>query len=253
METGRYGMNQQELVEAVMREVKRALAERGLTVGSAPGAKPAAPPVRTGSIPAAAADSGGSDLTRKQVIVLKDLQALGGGTVHVARTAVITPMAVDYAREKGITIIRVESSRKKEGAPALTCAGTVGLVVCSDFTAGGTVRSILEGKGFATREFTGQTYEAAVTTMCNAVASGSVLFGVCLERTGMQGPVHANRNRAVRAVHCRDTFEARAARVDIGANVIVLDAQCDPGGVISGFTGMEGTPICAEHKLGTPQ
>jgi hypothetical protein len=233
-------MNQQELVEAVLREVKRALAERGLTVGSAPEAKPAATPVRTGFVSAAsAADSVGNDLTGKQVIVLKDLQTLGSGAVRVGRTAVVTPLAVDYAREKGITIVRVESSQKKDVANAATGAGTAGLVVCSDFPAGGMVRSILEEKGFAVREFAGQTYEAAVTAMCAAVASGSALFGVCLERTGLQGPVHANRNRLIRAVHCRDTFEARAARVDIGANVVVLDSQSDPSGVLSGFTGLE--------------
>jgi len=234
-------MNQQELVEAVLREVKRALAERGLTVGSAPEAKPAATPVRTGFVSAAsAADSVGNDLTGKQVIVLKDLQTLGSGAVRVGRTAVVTPLAVDYAREKGIAIIRVEPSQKKEGAFAASGAGTVGLVVCTDFSAGGgAVRSALESKGFAVREFAGQTYEAAVTAMCAAVASGSALFGVCLERIGLQGPVHANRNRLIRAVHCRDTFEARAARVDIGANVVVLDSQSDPSGVLSGFTGLE--------------
>lgn len=233
-------MNQQELVEAVLREVKRALAERGLTVGSAPEAKPTATPVRTGFVSAAsAADSVGNDLTGKQVIVLKDLQTLGSGVVRVGRAAVVTPLAVDYAREKGITIVRVESSQKKDVANAATGAGTVGLVVCSDFPAGGMVRSILEGKGFAVREFAGQTYEAAVTAMCTAVSSRSVFFGMCLERTGLQGPVHANRNRLIRAVHCRDTFEARAARVDIGANVVVLDSQSDPSGVLSGFTGLE--------------
>jgi len=225
-------MNQQELVEAVLREVKRALAERGLTVGSAPEAKPAATPVRTGFVSAASAtDSVGYDLTGKRT--------LGSGAVRVGRTAVVTPLAVDYAREKGITIVRVESSQKKDVANAATGAGTAGLVVCSDFPAGGMVRSILEEKGFAVREFAGQTYEAAVTAMCAAVASGSALFGVCLERTGLQGPVHANRNRLIRAVHCRDTFEARAARVDIGANVVVLDSQSDPSGVLSGFTGLE--------------
>jgi hypothetical protein len=233
-------MNQQELVEAVLREVKRALAERGLTVSSASEAKSAAPLSRPAAASAVQAGSGGIDLTGKQVITFKDLQTVRGGTVRVSRSAVVTPMAVDYTREKGIAIIRVEPSQKKEGAFAASGAGTVGLVVCTDFSAGGgAVRSVLESKGFTVREFTGQSYEAAVMSLCSALVSGSAVFGVCLERTGMQGPIHANRNQAIRAVHCRDMFEARAARVDIGANVIVIDAQSDPGGVISGFTGME--------------
>jgi len=235
-------MNQQELVETVLREVKRALAERGLTIGSAPATKPAASAVSPGPVPKAA-DSGGSDLTGKLVITLKDIQAVRGGTVNVARTAVITPMAVDYTREKGINIVRIETARRREAESAVSGAATVGLAVCSDFSGGGaTVRSVLEAKGFAVREFTGPTYEAAVAGMCAAVASGAAAFGVCLEQTGMQGPIHANRNRTIRAVHCRDTFEARAARVDIGANVVALDSRSDPVGVISGFTGIEGAP-----------
>lgn len=232
-------MNQQELVEAVLREVKRALAERGMVPQQAPASGSPAP--RAQAAPAAAAGRpGGADLTTKLVILLKDLEGRGGGTVHVSRTAVITPMATDYAGEKGISIVRVEQSRKSETVSRAASAPTVGLAVCSDFSAGGgMVRSILESKGFTVREFAGQAYEAAIMSMCNAVASVSVLFGVCLERTGMLGPVHANRNHLIRAVHCRDSFEARAARVDIGANVIVLDAQGGPGGVISGFTGME--------------
>ena len=239
-------MNQQELVEAVIREVRRVLALRGVQISPSPetatvaASAPAAPP----RITPAPVYSGGShgadaDLTGKQVIVLKDIQSFTGGSVRVTRNAVITPMAVDYAREKGITLVRVEATAKKENLDAIPAA-IVGLAVKSDFQ-GNTamIKNFLVARGIQVREFTGQSYEAAMQALCTAVASGAVHFGLCLENSGMLGPVYTNRNQAIRAVHCRDLYEARAARVDIGANIIVLDAHSNPEAVISGFTGME--------------
>lgn len=228
-------MNQQELVEAVLREVKRVLAERGMTSGMTP----AASPVRAAAAPVRSI-SGSTDFTGKSVIVLKDIQGIAGGEVRVQKKAVVTPLAADYAREKGITIVRVESSVRKDTPAASSAQAAVGIAVSQDNISGGqSVKSFLESKGFAVREFAGARYDAAVTAMCDAVASGAALFGVCVERTGMEGPIHANRGKAIRAVHCRDTYEARAARIDIGANVVVIGAQADPAGVIAGFTGME--------------
>lgn len=239
-------MNQQELVETVIREVKRVLALRGVDVAPVSGAAQAVSPARDaspqvvkGASAESAAPASGIDLTGKQVIVLKDIQTLAGGTVRIASKAVITPMAVDYAREKGITLVRVDSAEKKEsGMPVPVTAA--GMAVCPDFPGNrGLLTSFLTGKGFQVREFTGQSYEASVKALCGAVSSGAVHFGVCLEHSGMMGVIHANRSQSVRAVHCRDLYDARAARVDIGANVIVLDSRSNPEEIISGFTGMK--------------
>jgi ribose 5-phosphate isomerase RpiB len=237
-------MNQQDLVEAVIKEVRRVLALRGVQIAPTPESVPAAAPRMTPAYgnanpgPAVLTASG-ADLTGKQVIVLKDIQSVSGSSVRVARGAVITPMAVDYAREKGITLVRVEVREKKESLAAVP-ATLVGLAVKSDFQGNSTmVRNFLAARGIEVREFTGQSYEAAMQALCSAVASGTIHFGICLENSGMLGPVHANRNQAIRAVHCRDLYEARAARVDIGANIIVLDAHSNSEAIVSGFTGME--------------
>jgi hypothetical protein len=179
------------------------------------------------------------DLTGKLVIVIKDVQGMQGGTLRINRKTVITPLAVDYLREKGVALERVDIQEKKESASSAAGAAQVGLAVSPDFPGNsGMLNSLLASKGLQVREFRGQSYEAAIENMGSAVASGTILFGVCLENTGMLGPIHANRNQAVRAVHCRDMYEARAARVDIGANVVVLDAHSDPEYVIAGFLGM---------------
>jgi hypothetical protein len=237
-------MNQQELVEAVIKEVKRVLALRGVQIEPAL-QTPVARDTAARPVMSAAPSSGnvnlsgnGSDLTGKQVIVAKDVQGMQGGILRIARKAVITPMAIDYLREKGVKLERVDIQEKKESTPAAGAA-LVGLAVSPDFPGNSAMlNSLLASKGLQVREFKGQSYEAAIHSMGNAVASGVVHFGVCLENTGMTGPIHANRNQAVRAVHCRDMYEARAARVDIGANMVVLDAHSDPEYVIAGFLGL---------------
>ncbi|MDP2981883.1 MAG: RpiB/LacA/LacB family sugar-phosphate isomerase [Candidatus Latescibacter sp.] len=236
-------MNQDELIEAVVKEVKRVLALKGVQVASAPEKPPvsgkAVSPHAKPALEAPRTDSGGGDLTGKQVIIQKDLLMIQGKTVRIARKAVVTPLALDYAREKGITIMRVDATEKKEGMPSLPGAVTVGLAVSQGFPGNsGILCSILAAKGFQVRELSGASYETAVKNMCNAVASGTAQFGICLEKTGLEGPIHANRNQVIRAVHCRGIHEARAARVDIGANVIVLDAESDPEEIVSGFTGL---------------
>ena len=87
------------------------------------------------------------------------------------------------------------------------------------------------------QEISAHSYETAVKNLANSVASGSVAYGVCVEKTGMEGTIHANRCKSIRAVHCSDSSDARTARFDIGANVIVLDAVSDPETVLKSFTG----------------
>jgi len=228
-------MNQNELIEAVVKEVKRVLALKGVQIAPSPEMKPGAasgkiesPQGKTVSqmpVPL----SGDGSLTGKQVIIQKDLLKITAKSVQIARKAVITPMALDYAREKGIAIIRVDTKEKKDDLPSLPGAVSVGLVVSKVFPGDSSIlRSLLAAKGFQVREYSGPSYETAVMNMCNTVVSGTAQFGICLEKTGMEGPIHANRNQSIRAVHCRGTHEARAARVDIGANIIVLDSVSDP-------------------------
>lgn len=244
-------MNHDELVEAIIREVKKVLTQRGIEVGSPPGKAPAqakaqapasrpSPPVPAiGSRETAAV--GSTDLTGKQVITQKDLEAYRGQTITVTKKAVMTPLALDYARDKNITVSRVTVSpeKKTEGTSLSPASITAALTVSPDFTGDGSIlRGILESKRLTVKVFSGGSYEENVKKLAGAVASGSTQFGICLENTGMAGPIHANRNNAIRAVHCRETFDARAARVDIGANVIVLDSVSNPEAVISGFTGI---------------
>ncbi len=246
-------MNQQDLVEKIVAEVKRALALRGIetapdsSTGASPASRatspaPAAAP--TMSVPAAAStvqSIGSRDLTGKQVITQRDLEAYHGQTITVTQKAVITPLAKDYAREKGITITKtsVTPNTAMAGTVISQPAPTVAVAVAPDFPNDSSfVLKFLAAKGFQIKEFTGKSYEKSVTDLSNTVSANAASFGICIEKSGMEGPIYANRNRSIRAAHCRETLDARAARVDIGANVIVINAASNPEAVISGYIGL---------------
>lgn len=245
-------MDKNDLIESIIKEVKRVLTERGISVEASPqsASSPASvSPVKQSQAtpsglpqPAAVADNtvGSRDMTGKQVITQKDLETFRDTSIRVTKKAVITPLAFDYAREKGITITRVEeSSAAANNKLPATETVAVALVISPDFPGNRViVTSILNGKGFDIRDLSGQNYETAVKKLSDTVVSGGAHFGVCIEKTGMEGPIHANRNPAVRAVHCRTDICSRAARVDYNANVIVIDSTSDPDAVISGFCGM---------------
>lgn len=246
-------MNQQDLVEKIVAEVKRALALRGIetapasSTGASPAPKPAAPvPAAAPAAPAPAADQtvqsiGSRDLTGKQVITQRDLEKFQGQTITVTQKAVITPLAKDYARDKGITITKSSAvpGAANAGAGASQPAPAVAVAVAPDFPNDSSfVLKFLASKGFQIKEFTGKSYEKSVTDLSGAVSSNAASFGICIEKSGMEGPIYANRNRSIRAAHCRETLDARAARVDIGANVIVINAASNPEAVISGYIGL---------------
>ena len=240
-------MNRDELVEAIIKEVKNVLALRGVTIAPSSSVPAAGGKSRAVSAPAKYArpadntqSVGSSDLTGKQIITQRDLEGLDGQSITVRKNAVITPLAYDYAREKGISLNKVEQPAVTGGSGGNSqTVVNVSLVVAPDFPGDcSVVRNFLKSKGFNIKEVTGKSHEAAVNALGTSVSSGSSDFGVCIEKTGMQAPIYANRNKNIRAVHCRETLDARAARVDLGANVIVIDSASNPEAVLSGFVGL---------------
>ena len=233
-------MKQDELVDAIVNEVKRVLALRGIQVQAG---KPAFTAPQA-SVPAAApvsVESGARDLTGMRVITQKDLEGLSGAVVAIAKKAVVTPLAYDYAREKGITLKKVEAPSGQNSQTSVSTAqiGSIALTVAPNFPGdSAVVKRFLVTRGFTVKEITGRNYEEAVKGLADSVSRGQTDFGVCVEKSGMEGPIFANRNSKIRAVHCRDTFDARAARIDIGANIVVLSVASNPEAVISGFIGI---------------
>ena len=128
-------MNRDELVEAIIKEVKRVLTLRGISVSSSVSSSPDVSSTSAVSTTDKVIQSvGSSDLTGKQIITQKDLEAFKGQSITVSKKTVITPLAFDYMREKGITITRIEQPAIDKGYSGNTQPlVNVGLVVEPDF------------------------------------------------------------------------------------------------------------------------
>lgn len=61
--------------------------------------------------------------------------------------------------------------------------------------------------------------------LAQAVISGKATRGILVCGTGIGISIAANRHKGVRAAHCRDTTDARLARLHNDANVIALGAR----------------------------
>ena len=236
-------MNQEQLVAAIVAEVKRVLELRGISVNSgdsnvkpvtysAPKKTSLPGTLNTGSpapaskktIPAASGET--LDLTGIKVITRKSLEGISAGQVLIAQRAVVTPMASDYAREKGIAFVRNGDGQQGSYAGNTGAALPVAAVAVDPaFNCGNRdIAGLFARQGVNADLIAGSSYEAAVTRCAENVASGGAQFAVCIERTGFAGPVYANRNPRIRAAFCRNMNDVRAARRDLDANVIVLDS-----------------------------
>ncbi len=61
--------------------------------------------------------------------------------------------------------------------------------------------------------------------LARAIIEGKAARGVLVCGTGIGISIAANRHKGIRAAHCRDTTDARFARLHNDANVIALGAR----------------------------
>ncbi len=78
--------------------------------------------------------------------------------------------------------------------------------------------------------------------LAQALVSGKAARGVLVCGTGIGISIAANRHKGIRAAHCRDTTDARLARLHNDANVIALGART---------TGVEVAKDCLHIFLST--
>lgn len=86
-------------------------------------------------------------------------------------------------------------------------------------------------------------YPDFADALARAVLEGKASRGVLVCGTGIGISMAANRHKGIRAAHCRDTTDARFARLHNDANVIALGART---------TGIEVAKDCLRTFLATP-
>jgi ribose 5-phosphate isomerase B len=161
----------------------------------------------------------------KQVITERELRdAVEGDTVRVDEQAILTPLAEDILRERGIKLERATrrtAARRRKVALAADHGG---------FEMKEQVKRVLEELGHQHQDFGTHSTEAVdypdyAHLVARAVARGGCDLGIIVDGAGIGSCIVANKVPGVRAAMCYDEASARNSREHNGANVLTLGGK----------------------------
>jgi len=161
----------------------------------------------------------------KQVITELDIRsAATGDTVRIDEEALLTPLARDLARERGVQIERVRrrsAARKKKIALGADHGG---------FEMKEELKRVLADLGHDYKDFGTHSTEAVdypdyAHVVARAVAGGACDLGIIIDGAGIGSCMTANKVPGVRAAMCYDEASARNSREHNGANVLTLGGK----------------------------
>jgi len=161
----------------------------------------------------------------KQVITELDIRsAAAGDTVRIDEEALLTPLAGDLARERGVQIERVRrrsAAKKKKIALGADHGG---------FEMKEELKRVLADLGHDHQDFGTHSTEAVdypdyAHVVARAVAGGTCDLGIIIDGAGIGSCMTANKVPGVRAAMCYDEASARNSREHNGANVLTLGGK----------------------------
>jgi ribose 5-phosphate isomerase B len=169
------------------------------------------------------------DLTAKPLITDHDLNRIAiGETVRIDDKALVTPLAADTARERGLQIERVAV------APAQSKANRSRRVAMGadhgGFELKEQLKKVVAELGFEAVDF-GTTstepvdYPDFAQAVALSVARGSSDLGIMIDGAGIGSCMAANKVAGVRAAMCYDEASARNSREHNDANVLTLGGR----------------------------
>jgi len=161
----------------------------------------------------------------KQVITEHELRTTSAGdTLRIDEGAIITPLASDLARERGVNIERVRrrtAARRHRIALGADHGG---------FEMKELVKRVLADLGHDFQDFGTHSTEAVdypdyAHAVARAVARGVCDLGIIVDGAGIGSCMVANKVPGVRASLCYDEASARNSREHNGANVLTLGGK----------------------------
>ncbi len=172
------------------------------------------------------------ELTDKELITHDDLRTIRmGETVRVDAKAIVTPLAVDTARERQLRIERV----------VVTAAGSTSrrprrIALGADhggFEMKEELKKFVRELGFeivdlGTTSTQPVDYPDFAQAVALAVARGSSDAGIMIDGAGIGSCMVANKIPGIRAAMCYDEASARNSREHNGANVLTLGGRMIP-------------------------
>jgi len=160
----------------------------------------------------------------KQVITESEIRAATrGDTICIDEGAIMTPLAADLARERGIEIERVRRLAARRQRIALG-ADHGGYETKED------LKRVLADLGHDFQDFGTHSTEAVdypdyAHAVARAVARGTCDLGIVVDGAGIGSCMAANKVPGVRAAMCYDEATARNSREHNGANVLSLGGK----------------------------
>jgi ribose 5-phosphate isomerase B len=164
----------------------------------------------------------------KQVITELDLRsAAAGDTLRIDEDSILTPLAQDLARERGIQIERVRRRSAAHKWRIALGADHGGYEMKED------VKRVLADLGHDFQDFGTHSTEAVdypdyAHLVARAVASETCNLGIAIDGAGIGSCMVANKVPGVRAAMCYDEASARNSREHNGANVLTLGGKISP-------------------------
>lgn len=165
------------------------------------------------------------DERAKHVITEHEIRnAVPGDTLRIDDDAMLTPLAQDLVKERGIQLERVRrrsAARKKKIALGADHGG---------FEMKEQVKNLLNDLGHAYQDFGTHSTDAVdypdyAHLVARAVANKTCDLGIVVDGAGIGSCMTANKVPGVRAAMCYDTASARNSREHNGANVLTLGGK----------------------------
>ena len=160
------------------------------------------------------------DLTDRTLITEEDIRsAAAGGTLRIGDKALVTPLAQDLARERHITLERVQRPLR--------------IAIGADhggFEMKEALKKVLEEMNCAyqdlgTESTTAVDYPDFAQAVAQAVARKTCDLGIMIDGAGIGSCMVANKIPGIRAAMCYDEASARNSREHNGANVLTLGGK----------------------------
>ena len=161
----------------------------------------------------------------KRVITERELhRARSGDTLRLDEGALLTPLAADLVRERGI---QIEWIRRR------TAANRHKIALAADhggFEMKEELKRVLADLGHQFHDFGTDSSDAVdypdyAHLAARAVSSGSCDLGIVIDGAGIGSCMVANKVPGVRAAMCYDGASARNSREHNGANVLTLGGK----------------------------
>jgi ribose 5-phosphate isomerase B len=165
------------------------------------------------------------DERAKHVITENEIRpAAAGDTLRIDEDAMLTPLAQDLVRERGIQIERVRRRRAAQKRRIALGADHGGFEMKEQ------IKSLLADLGhdyqdFGTHSTDAVDYPDYAHLVARAVAGGTCDLGIVVDGAGIGSCIAANKVPGVRAAMCYDEGSARNSREHNGANVLTLGGK----------------------------